>query len=420
VNDGASDIGLAACAFEKIRRGVTLPAVYHYSSAPELDADALNPDLYRFETAELLTPALVIYPEMVRHNIAAIIQAVGGDPARWRPHVKTVKLGSMMKLLVEAGVETAKCATTLELLASCEAGFRDVLVSYPHMGRNAERIAEIAREFPKVRVSALVESEDQVAAWKGSSVDLFIDVNPGMDRTGIGADHAETVRALARKVVATGLVFRGLHFYDGNSTDKNIAERTQKAHARYRELLELASFLQSSGVEVSEIVTAGTPALPCAVSFEPLWNGSFRHQVSPGTVVYNDFSSLQQVPNSYGLKAAVVVVSRVVSHPIPGVATCDAGHKSVAVDSGVPHCLALAHPELEPLKPSEEHLPFKLLKGASAPALGEVLYLVPRHVCPTVNNFNVAVLVERGRIVSIEPVTARGREAPLQIFAVKK
>jgi len=409
VDDRASDIGLTAGALEKIQSGVTLPAVYHYSSA----------DDHRFETDELLTPALVIYPELVRQNVQATIRALGGDPARWRPHVKTAKLLATMKLLVEAGVETAKCATTLELLTACEAGFRDVLVSYPHMGRNARRIAEIADEFPDVRVSALVESEEQLPEWTGSRVDLFIDVNPGMDRTGIPVLRNEVIAALARKIKANGLIFRGLHFYDGHSTDPEITERTRKAHARYRELVELASFLQNAGVDVHEIVSAGTPALPCAISFEPLWNGPFRHQVSPGTVVYNDSSSLKQLPD-YGYQPAVLVVSRVVSHPATGIVTCDAGHKAVSVDSGVPNCVVLGYPDLEALKPSEEHLPLKCKNEANLPALGETLYLVPRHVCPTVNNFNAALLVEGGRIRSIEPVTARGREAPLQFSAAKK
>lgn len=390
------------CALKRSNLGVTLPAVYHYSSA----------DDYRFETDDLLTPALVIYPEFVRQNIQATIRALGGNPARWRPHVKTAKLAFTMELLVAAGVDTAKCATTLELLTACEAGFHDVLVSYPHMGSNARRIAEISDEFPNVRVSALIESEEQLPAWARSGVDLFIDVNPGMDRTGIGTARHQAILDLARKIKANGLVFRGLHFYDGNSTDPEIAERTQKAHARYRELLDLASFLQNAGVDVPEIVTAGTPALPAAISFEPLWNGPFRHQVSPGTIVYNDFSSLKQLPD-YGYQPAVLVVSRVVSHPAPGIVTCDAGHKSVSVDSGVPNCLVLGHPELEALKPSEEHLPFKVQNEATPPALGDTLYLVPRHVCPTVNNFNVAVLVEGGRMKFIEAVTARGRETPL-------
>jgi D-serine deaminase-like pyridoxal phosphate-dependent protein len=68
----------------------------------------------------------------------------------------------------------------------------------------------------------------------------------------------------------------------------------------------------------------------------------------------------------------------------------------------------LGRPDIQPDKPSEEHLPIYVPSGAAAPALGDHLYLVPRHVCPTVNNFDEAVLIRDGRIAGVKPVTARG------------
>jgi D-serine deaminase-like pyridoxal phosphate-dependent protein len=68
---------------------------------------------------------------------------------------------------------------------------------------------------------------------------------------------------------------------------------------------------------------------------------------------------------------------------------------------------------LIPLQPSEEHLPFSVHPEASAPGLGEVLYLIPKHVCPTVNSFSHALIVRDGEITGVETVSARGREAPL-------
>ena len=86
----------------------------------------------------------------------------------------------------------------------------------------------------------------------------------------------------------------------------------------------------------------------------------------------------------------------------------------MSADSGVPTCVVAGHPELTPLTPSEEHLPLQVRDGAVSPALGEALYLLPRHVCTTVNNFNDALLVRRGGIEGVEKVTARGREMPLR------
>jgi D-serine deaminase-like pyridoxal phosphate-dependent protein len=96
------------------------------------------------------------------------------------------------------------------------------------------------------------------------------------------------------------------------------------------------------------------------------------------------------------------------------VVTCDAGHKTVSADAGVPTCVVLGHPELTPLSPSEEHLPIAVSDNTAGPQLGDALFLLPRHICPTVNNFDSALLVRNGHIESVEDVTARGRETPLQ------
>jgi D-serine deaminase-like pyridoxal phosphate-dependent protein len=161
------------------------------------------------------------------------------------------------------------------------------------------------------------------------------------------------------------------------------------------------------------VVTAGTPTLPSSLAYKGFRGEGFIHRVSPGTVVYNDATSLAQLPAELGYKPAVLVLTRVVSRPRAGVVTCDAGHKAVSADAGVPTCIVAGHPELTPLSPSEEHLPLAVAEGAAGPQVGEALYLLPRHVCPTVNNFDCALLVRDGQIESVEEVTARGREAPL-------
>ena len=130
-------------------------------------------------------------------------------------------------------------------------------------------------------------------------------------------------------------------------------------------------------------------------------------------MVYNDATSLAQLPAGFAYQPATLVLTRVVSRPGAGVVTCDAGHKAVSADAGVPTCVVLGHPELTPLSPSEEHLPMAVAESASGPRVGELLYLLPRHVCPTVNNFDCALLVQNGEITSVERVTARGREEPL-------
>jgi len=362
---------------------------------------------------EVLTPALAIYPEIVDANIATTIRLLGGDSNRWRPHIKTAKLAFVMRRFVEQGIKNFKCSTTLELATVCETGAADVLVAYPLTGAGARRVRDIAEAFPAIRVSALVESKEQITSWAESRVGLFIDVNPGMNRTGIEQDHTDEIIELARAIRSLGQQFRGLHYYDGHLAKYEMAERESLAHRGYDRLMEIIEALNRAGIRVDEVITAGTPAFPCTISYAGFSDAEFIHRASPGTVVYGDCTSLAQLPDEFGYRPAAVVVSTVVSRPAPHLITCDAGHKTVSADSGVPTCRALGHPELSPSRPSEEHLPIEVSQSANILAIGETLYLVPMHICPTVNNFDHALIVKGGKIAGVERVTARGREAPL-------
>lgn len=371
-------------------------------------------DIYRVSDFEdVLTPALIVYPKIVASNIERTIDLLDGDASRWRVHIKTAKLAYTLRLLIDHGVCNFKCATTLELRVACEAGAGDVLVAYPSVGANARRVAEIADQFSTVRISALAENEEQIRQWRGSRVGIFLDINPGMDRTGVEQNRSVEVVALVRAVDAAGLDFRGLHYYDGHYGAVEERERTRAAQRGYDRLMEIVAEIERAGMNVPEVVTAGTPTLPSSLAYEGFRGGNFLHRVSPGTVVYCDATSESQRPRAYGYRPAVLVATRVVSRPRAGIVTCDAGHKAVSADAGVPTCVVVGHPELTPLSPSEEHLPMAVEEGAAAPQIGEVLYLLPRHVCPTVNNFDSALLVRDGEIESVEKVSARGREAPL-------
>lgn len=370
-------------------------------------------DDYRADLpADLLTPALLIYPQAVDANIDATLKLLGGDAGRWRPHVKTAKLAWVMRRMLEHGLRRFKCATTRELATLCELGAPDVLLAFPLVGANARRAADLAAAYPATHVSVLVDHPDQIGIWRGSRVSLFIDINPGMDRTGAEAT-AERVIGLAGAVAAAGLPLAGLHWYDGHIGKYAPAEREATAHSGYTQLLAIVAAVEAAGHPVREVITAGTPAMPHALSYAPFAAASFSHSISPGTIVYGDLSSLGQLPAEWGYRPAALVLAAVVSRPGPARITCDAGHKAVSADAGVPTCAVLGHPGWAPAGPSEEHLPIDLPAGVAAPAIGERLYLLPRHVCPTVNNFDDAALVAGGRLIGYEPVSARGHELRL-------
>ena len=252
----------------------------------------------------------------------------------------------------------------------------------------------------------LIETMRQLEIWKDTGIGIFVDVNSGMNRTGIRQDHFTEILDLA---VNAGSQFRGVHYYDGHIAGFGASERQNHTQEGYGHLMKIVHQFLESGLDVGEVITSGTPAAPYALSYPEFSNAPFTHRISPGTVVYNDMSSLEQLPG-FGYQPAALVLTTVVSHPTERTVTCDAGHKSISADAGVPTCSVLGYEYLKPLKPSEEHLPIESESGEGLPKPGESLYLLPRHVCPTVNNFDEALFVVNGRVDSVQRVAARGHE----------
>lgn len=359
---------------------------------------------------QLLTPFLGIFQDMVDSNIATTIRIAGGDPNRLRPHIKTAKLLGVVRRFVESGIHQCKCATTLELAVACEAGVRDVLVAYPMVGANARRVQQLSARYPKTTISALVDHPKQLQEWN-PSIGIFIDVNPGMDRTGISPEHVSQLVDMVQAISASGGLFRGLHYYDGHLGSLGFEERRLHAINGYEQLARLAGAVGDAGFAVGEVITSGTSVFPFASAYSPLLTGDFTLRVSPGAAIYGDLTVQHQLPQ-YGYRPAALVATRVVSHPRLDLVTCDAGVKAVAVFAGLPNCAALGWPDLVPQRMSEEHLTLQAPAGASLPEIGEILYLIPRHAGLTVNNFSEALVVSSDGTFVLERVTARGRESP--------
>jgi len=356
--------------------------------------------------SDLRTPALVVDAEAVDANIECVLGLLEGTGVGWRPHVKTAKLAWTMRRLLEHGLASFKCATPRELEVLCELGAADVLVAFPHGGANAAAIQALAEAFPATRISAIVDDPRQVAAW-GPPVSLFVDLEVGMGRGGVPAGDGPAIEAAVCEVDGAGLAFRGFHAYDGHLGTLPAAARDAAVAEQLAVLAAIAPRFPRDGLEV---VTSGTPTFVAAARRSPFARLRVAHSVAPGTVTYADLLSLATHPDA-GFRPAATVVARVVGER-PGRLILDAGSKAVSVDQGIPSCAIVGHPGLEPMRPSEEHLPVAVPAGTgSPPELGDLLELVPRHVCTTVANFDEAVLVGAGgreRVAEV-PVDARGR-----------
>lgn len=358
---------------------------------------------------DLQSPALCIEQTHVEANLRAVVAALEGQIRRWRPHVKTTKIPEILDKVLETGVTRFKCATSREAECLLQRAFRpvDLLVAMSHRGANLIRITQLAERFPQHQISLLCEDPDHAGEVRrvGNRLGLYLDLNPGFHRTGIPLNELERITAT---VEAATPVLRGLHFYDGHIRDRDPQVREERAHRLYSDFLKRAHQIQNHSPEPLELCTSGTPTFLCALSYRAFQD--WDHTVSPGTVVYWDTTSEDfQIP---GFQFAATVMTRVLSRPAADRVTCDAGSKAVDAACGDPCAQVREYPNLVALTPSEEHLPLQVLEG-KRPRSGDLLHLIPKHVCPTVNLADYAILLRDGRIDKVVPVSARGHECEL-------
>lgn len=277
---------------------------------------------------DVLSPTLVISLPNVRHNIAEMINLCSGNVDRWRPHVKTTKMPLVWRLMMESGVRNFKCATIREARILAEVAEDeglladvDILVAFPLHGANLRALGDLATKLSSCKFSCLIEDSSDVGSVP-SNVGYFLDINPGMDRTGRPlSELASKVDDLAHIVSEHGSSrFLGLHFYDGHSGTTHCGnERQDFLFPLYDELLDFVKQLQESGVTIPEIITSGTPSCTTALKYEGFKEAAFVHRVSPGTTVFHDYKTHEENDDLASiLRPAAAVLARVVSHPSPG------------------------------------------------------------------------------------------------------
>lgn len=171
-------------------------------------------------TEQLDTPALVVYLDRVKANIQHAIDIIA-DPARLRPHVKTHKTKEVSRLLMDAGVNKFKCATIAEAEMLGMLAAKDVLLAYQPFGPKLSRLITLIRKYPDTRFSCLIdnlETAKSISALADSEqleLPVYIDLNVGMNRTGIQPDH-RAIQLFEDAVKLNGIKLLGLHAYDGH------------------------------------------------------------------------------------------------------------------------------------------------------------------------------------------------------------
>ena len=351
------------------------------------------------------SPALLLYPDRIAENIRRMV-ALAGSPARLRPHVKTHKLPQIIALKRAAGITRFKCATIAECEMTAVAGGEDVLLSYSLLGPNVARWLALQQKFPQTKFAATADDRAAVQAVAtaaraaGATVELLLDLNVGMNRTGIvpGDEAFELYR-----FVATSDELRpvGLHVYDGHL---NQSDRAERRAAWQRALAPAWSFrdrLLAAGLPVPRIVAGGTPTLPFFSELPDV-------ECSAGTTVLWDCGQPTNTPDLDFLNAAVLL-TRVISKPAPNRLCLDLGHKAVASEMPHPRVKLFGLEDATFVTHSEEHLVVETPRAAGI-SVGHVFYGLPRHVCPTVALHSEVFAVRDGKVVETWPVTARARK----------
>lgn len=352
----------------------------------------------------LASPALLVDLAALDANVAALLRRCPAD--RWRPHVKTLKSGALVRRLWAAGVPRCKCATLDELqmlLRTAAAEGRDdldVLFAYPLHQAAFRAARRLVAAHPPARVTYLADAPEHaraLSAWTEGPLALALDVDLGMGRT--GAPPAAWARELPALARLPHLRLCGLHGYEGH-LEWDQRDAAARAHDA---LCDLAEAHRGAFAEL-EITTSGTHSFAAALAHPRLSAGPWEHRISPGTIVLSDLRSAPAA-GELGLQPAALVLARVVSRG-PGRVTLDAGSKAIAPDRPPPNCRVLGWPGLQPARPSEEHLP---VHGPGAlPPLGAPLFLVPDHVCTTVNLYSACLLLGPGAPPERAPIGAQG------------
>jgi D-serine deaminase-like pyridoxal phosphate-dependent protein len=364
----------------------------------------VNPWYKIANVKEVDSPALLIYPDRVEENIRRLI-GIAGDVEKLRPHIKTHKLPEVVRMHLARGIHKFKCATIAEAEMAAACGARDVLLAYQPVGPKVERFLGLEKSFPQTRFAVIADDADALQALSRAArqahttVEIFLDIDCGMRRCGV-PPTPEAIDLFRLITKSPALKAAGLHAYDGHIHGADLLERTKDCDAAFASVQALKQEIEQAGMSVHSIVAGGTPTFPIHAL-----RGTV--ECSPGTYVFWDFGYSTGLPEMDFLPAALVL-TRVISKPGPRRLCLDLGHKAIASENPHPRVHFPELPDVKAVVHSEEHLVVETSQDKDF-AVGDCLYGIPWHICPTVALHSEAVVVRKGRAKERWRIVARER-----------
>jgi D-serine deaminase-like pyridoxal phosphate-dependent protein len=363
------------------------------------DADAVRVRL----PDGLDTPVPVIDIDVMEANIRAMSDAMTARGVRLRPHFKTSKMAEVARRQVAAGSPSMTCATIGEAEVLAEAGIIDVFIAYPVWASPAKaaRLRSLCDKIDlKVGVDSVPAAQALGKALAGTGAQVLVEVECGHRRSGAAPADAGPIAAAA---AAAGLAVVGVFTHGGQGY--------APGEARRRAAREEVAALERAARSMAE---HGAPARTVSAGSTPTAVLSARGVVTeerPGTYVFGDRQ--QAVIGACAERdIAVVVAATVVSTAVPGQFVLDAGAKTLAKDRPswlTGHGAIPGHRDAVITRLYDHHAVCEVPDGARRPSPGDVVAVVPNHICPVINLAANVVVASAGGQVARWAVDARAR-----------
>jgi len=351
------------------------------------------------------TPALVLDLDAMERNIAAMAGFARQHGVRLRPHAKAHKSEAIARLQLAAGAVGVCVQKTSEAEALAQCGVHDIYISNEVI--DPAKLARVAQLAQRVKLALAVDSVvgiDRLAdALRGTDahVDVLLEIDVGQGRCGVAPAAAG---AMAAHVVQRGLRFAGLQAYHGGAQHlRSAAERKAAIDGALARVATALDALAVHGHSCPLVTGAGTGSFALEAA-----SGVYG-ELQCGSYLFmdRDYAQNEALPGAPSFEQALFIRSTVISRDATH-AVLDAGHKSFALDSGLP---AVWQRDLQLANGGDEHTVLRAGRDR-LPALGETVWLVPGHCDPTVNLHSHYVGVrgglQRGVVETLWPVDARG------------
>ena len=354
-------------------------------------------------TDTIISPSLLVYPDRIKRNIELMI-AIAGDVNKLRPHIKTHKMVEIVQLQQTYGIQKFKCATIAEaeLLGICKA--EDALLAMQPVRSQMDRFFELIEKYPETKFSTIIDNQDTLSTFesKASNIDitvpLWLDINNGMNRTGILPDD-NALELFVNMTKSNNINAEGFHVYDGHIHAKDVFEREQICNEYFEPVLQLKRNLKNKGIEVLNIVVGGSITFPIHAKRGDV-------DLSPGTTLLWD-AGYKSLYKDLNFVPAAVLLTRVVSNPTSKRTCLDLGHKSVASEMTFPRVQFLGDQSIDQLSRHEEHL---VIQNKGEYKIGKDFYVIPIHICPTVSKYESVHVIENNEVKTRWKVLARDHQ----------